>query len=337
MPGTGRTGVSLHSLGTTGPAGHRPFSAVQECRLQAGPYRCVVWTYGATLVELWVPDRAGRSDNVVLRLPRLADYEQRADDARLGSTMGRFCRVIAGGRLVLDGRSYQLDRNAGQHHLHGGSEGFDRRVWDIANTAADDAGAQVSLRLLSENGDQGYPGDLEVHTTYRLGLDASLTVTHEATSSASTVVGLTTHGYWNLAGGGQIDKHELRIAAARVIAHDDQLLPLDLPEPVAGTALDYTDWRPIGSARVDNCFLPDGRQPVVELRDPASGRQLSMETCQPGLAVYTADDFRRRTRGGVCLQSTALPDAVNHPAFPSARLDPGSVYRHETVYRFQGG
>ena len=326
--------VAVRPIGHTATDGDPPGREVHEVVLQAGLLRCAVWTYGASLIELWAPDRAGRVDNVAVRLPALADYEQRADDARLGSTMGRYCRMVGGGRLMLDGQLHELDRNAGQHHLHGGSHGFDRQVWRLVAHGTEPDAAFATLQHESADGDQGYPGAVVARATYRLQADGILTVTYEARTSAPTVVGLTLHGYWNLAGTGRIDGHELTVAASRVLVHDADLVPLAEPARVAGGPLDFTAPRRIGTGALDHCYLPDGPQPVVLLRDPASGRELTITTTEPGFAVYTADHFARRRRAGICLQSTALPDAPNQPGFPSARLDPGQTYRHRVVHRF---
>ncbi len=311
-------------------------TAVTAYTLDAGPRLSVtVWTYGATLVEVVVPDRAGRPANVVVRFPDLAAYEQREGNPYLGATLGRFARSVAGSRFRLDGVEHVLAPNFGRHHFHGGPVGFDRFVWDAeAERTADDVA--VHLRHASPDGDQGYPGAVEVRTTYRARPDGRLTIAHTATTTASTIVALTNHAYWNLAGTGTIDDHRLRVNASRVVALDDDLVPAGPLEPVAGTALDYRSARRIGGAALDDCFVLDGGDPAAEVHHPATGRRLRLTTDQPGLAIHSADEFRR-PRAGLTLQTGALPDAPNRPDFPPARLDPGTTHRHVAIHDFSVG
>lgn len=289
-----------------------------------------VWSYGATLVELCIPDKGGLVSNVVQRLPDLGAYE--TDDAYVGATMGRYARCVAGGRLKLGGREYQLDRNLGGHHFHGGSLGFHRYVWD-AEAGRDGEALVARFRHLSPDGDQGYPGAVEVVATFRLHPGRRLSIEYEGRTSATTLIGLTSHAFWSLVGAGRIDAHELRVASSCVVATDDAHIPFDSSRRIVGTSLDFTTGRRIGSLELDHCFVVGCAKPVLELRHPLTCRRLTISTDQPGLALYTGDRLAA-PRGGLCIQPTALPDAPNRPDFPSALLEPGETYHSRSIYEF---
>jgi aldose 1-epimerase len=292
-----------------------------------------VWTYGATLVEVAVPDRHGVLANVCVRLPNLASYLDRARNPYVGATVGRFCRCVSNGEFELDGVLHRLDRNDGKHQVHGGTVGFDRHVWQ-ADASSDGDAAEVRLSLTSPDGDQGYPGTVAVATTYRLS-PGTVTFEHSATTTAPTVVGLTNHAFWNLAGSGTIDEHRLRLNAHEAVRFDADLVPLPGPHrDVRGTGLDYRDGRVIGADRIDNCLLLPDDSWAAELSHPGSGRVMRVRTDQPAVGVYTGDWFRQRPRCGICLETGALPDAPNRTDYPSARLDPGQTYRHRTTHTF---
>ncbi|NRQ33083.1 galactose mutarotase [Nonomuraea sp. NN258] len=315
-----------------GPAPGTPVDAYTLST--AGSMAVTVWSYGATLVEVLVENNMGDPVNVVKRLPGLAAYEDRALNAYLGCTMGRFCRCVREGRLVLDGTEHALDRNEGRHHVHGGPDGFDRRVWESRVEEAPDA-ASVVFRLVSPDGDQGYPGQVTVEAAYRLHESGRLTFDFTATTTAPTIVGLTNHAFWNLAGAGTIDDHLLAVNATRVMRFDDELIPLGgALDPVAGGPLDFRAPRRIGSAKVDNYLVLDGDPGwAAELRDPRSGRRMRVTTDQPGFGVYSGDGLAE-PRTGLCLAASAWPDAPNLPGAPSVRLDPGTTYTHRTVHEF---
>lgn len=298
-----------------------------------GGVSVTVWTYGATLVEVSVPDRHGRLDNVVRRLPDLASYQNRALNPYVGSTIGRYCRCVTGATFTLDGVRHTLSRNDGRHHLHGGASGFDRRVWPARVEEAPDEVAAV-LELHSPDGDQGYPGAVTVTAAYRLDRAGRLTFDYRATTTAPTIIGLTNHAFWNLAGAGVVNGHELAVNADRVVAFDADLIPVDGPPvPVTGTPLDHRARTPIGATVLDNFFVLDDPTWAAELFEPHSGRRMRVTTDQPGLGVYSGDWFPT-PRAGICLEAGAWPDAPNRPDFPSVRLDPGSTYRHHTVHEF---
>jgi aldose 1-epimerase len=270
---------------------------------------------------------------MVVRLPDLASYEDRRRNPYLGAVLGRYCRCVADGRFELDGVEHHLDRNDGRHHLHGGSVGFDRFVWD-AEAGRDADILMVRLRLDRSDGDQGYPGALSAEVTYSVHPDSRLVLDYRATTTAGTIVGLTNHAFWNLAGGGRVDGHQLSINAGRWVPLDQELIPLPgAPTSLAGSRLDYSTPRPLGDHQLDNFFVLDDPAWAVELAEPARGRVMRVVTDQPGLAVYSGDGLRP-PRAGLCLQTSAWPDAPNRADYPSCRLDPGAVYRHHTVHEF---
>lgn len=290
-----------------------------------------VMTYGATLLEVLAPDQFGRSVNAVARLPDLSSYENRQMNSYLGATIGRYARCIAKGSFQMDGAVYQLDRNFDPHHNHGGWIGFDRFVWD-AEADYDKGGVALRLRLNRPHGDQGYPGALEAETIYRVSGD-TLSFEHRATTNASTIVALTNHAFWNLAGSGTIAAHLLKINAKRVLLVDKDLIPVGQPFPVSGTSFDYTTARAIDGHQLDHCFVLDDPAWAAELSDPASGRRMRVCTDQPGLQVYSADALLQ-PRTGLSLQTGAWPNSPNRPDFPSPRLDPGMTYLHRCTHEF---
>lgn len=331
--------VTRRLVGHTAATPQSAAQPVEAFRLEnEGRINVEIWTFGATLVSVEVPDRHGHSRNVCLRLPDLAAYENRATNAYIGSVMGRYARCISFGRFVLDGREHRVECNIGEHHFHGGRRGFDQFVWDAAIEEGADA-VRLRLRLQRPDGDQGYPGSIEAETIYQIDRAGRLTIEHGAKVSTATIVSMTCHAFWNLAGGGVINEHQLKINADRVIACDANFIPLaGPPVSVASRAVDFRAARSLGADRLDHCFALDDQTWAVDLYDASSGRRLAMQTDQPGLAVYTGDHLHAR-RHGLCLQSTAWPDAPNRPDFPTARVDPGQRYRHRSVYTFsaQGG
>ncbi|GAA2520410.1 aldose epimerase family protein [Winogradskya humida] len=326
--------ISKRPAGTT--AGHARQAArpVDAFELDNGHGLSVeVWTYGATLVSVRVPDRTGRRDNIVLRHATLAGYEARKGSPYLGSTLGRFSRSVDRGSFSLDGTEHQLDPNDRGHHMHGGTFGFDRLVWD--GDAAHDAGSvAVRLRLRSPDGDQGYPGDLSAETVYRLSADGALSFEHRATSSSPTIVDLTNHAYWNLHPGHRIDGHHLALNSGRIIHYSERMVPVPGPPgDVTGTPYDFRRSHHLGPLPVDRFFVLDDPTWAAQLSDPVSGRRMRVVTEAPGLGIYTADRHGQ-PRGGICLQASALPNAPNRPDFPSVRLDPGQTWTSRTTHHF---
>lgn len=324
------TGVEAweRSVGiTSDPAGRE----VHELGLRTAHMSVAVWTYGATLVEV-VVDRAGAAPNVVTRLPDLAAYEQRSGRRYIGATMGRFARVVGGGRLHIGPRLHQLALNAGAHHLHGGPDGFDARVWDGAATAGSDRG-HIGLDLVSRAGDQGYPGELRARATFTLDEEDRLTISYEAEADQPTLVGMTNHAFWNLAGGGTIDDHTLQVPVLAQLEADLEFIPTGRRLPVDGTDLDVRQGRSLRGLALDHCVEVARGVAATVLTHPGSGRRMELASNQGCMALYTGDALDP-PRGGLCLQPGAYPDAPNRPEFPSALLAPGARYRNRTTFRF---
>ena len=313
-----------------------------------------ILTYGARLTELWVADRAGGFADIVLGHDSLADWQ--AGTAFLGATCGRHANRIAGGRFVLDGQDIRLDCNDGGNHLHGGREGFDRKLWDIAAQGAD----HLTLTATSPEGEMGYPGRLSMRCTYRIDDTDRLWIVMEAETTAPTVVNMVNHAYFNLAGhaSGAVTDQVLRLWADRYTPVDASLIPTGEVVNVAGTAFDFTAPRPIGAplpgeGGLDHnwCLSAPAEavgaehlRPCAEAVDPASGRRLMLWTDAPGVQVYTGAHLGGQPPGkagialvpfgGFTLETQGWPDAPNHPDFPPARLDPGQTYRHVMAFSF---
>lgn len=309
---------------------------------------------GATLVEVHLPDRNGDVRDVALGYDSAAGYQSRANPY-FGATVGRAANRIAGAEFRLDGQAYTLTPNEPPHALHGGPDrGLSKVLWELVD-ATDN---EVDLVYTSPDGEEGYPGRLEVTARYQL-RGAALEVRYRAVTDAATPVNLTNHAYWNLggAGHGTILDHELEIPASRFTPTDDELIPTGDLAPVIDTALDFQHPRRIGQ-RIDEVSAPpslgydhyllldDGSRelrPAARLRDPVSGRQLVLETDQPGLQLYTGNRLNGHPGkndavydrfGGVCLEAQYPSDAVHRPEFPSIILRPGETYEHNSVFRF---
>ena len=315
---------------TTGHALQDPTLVDAYTLRSSAGLRVTVWTYGATLVEVTVPDRRGEQGNAVLTLPDLGALER--SEHYVGSTMGRYARCVVGSSFRVDGEQHALDANAGRHHIHGGTFGFHRFVWDAtAGTDGDDP--WLRLDLDRPHGDQGYPGSIAVTTTYRL-IANRLVLEHCATTDRTTIVDVTNHAMWNFAGRGTIDGHLLAINSERVLLVDDELVPIGDPVPVAPTPFDFRRPRPIGVTALDNCFVLDGEGWAATLADPASGRTMRVVTDQPGLQVYTCDGLPGASRHAICLQTGSWPDSPNRASFPSPVVRAGEEYRHVTSHEF---
>jgi aldose 1-epimerase len=312
---------------------------VHRWTLERGGTRVRILTYGGIVQSVEVPDRHGRSADVVLGFPALDGY-LRHQGPFFGALIGRYANRIAEGRFTLDGRLYELERNNPPNSLHGGSLGYDKRVWRAEGVAG---GAGVRLTRVSPDGEEGFPGRLEVFATYTLEEDGSaLRIAYEAVTDAPTVVNLTNHSYWNLGGAtsGSAGGHELRIAASRFTPVDADLIPTGELAEVAGTRFDFRAARKVGSGYDHNFVLDKGvsgsAEVAAELWEARSGRVLSVATTEPGIQLYTADHLEGPfgPGDGIALETQHFPDAPNRPRFPSTELRPGAVYRSETVYGF---
>jgi aldose 1-epimerase len=314
-----------------------------------------VATYGATLCSVEAPDRQGKVEPVTLYLNTLEDYL--AGHPFLGSIAGRYANRIANGRFTLDDRHYQLATNNGPNHLHGGNVGFDKKVWTAESVRGQDS-VGVRLTLTSPDGDEGYPGKLDVQVTYTLTEDNQLGMEYVATTDRPTVLNLTNHAYWNLGGPGSqnVLAHELMIDADRYLPVDATSIPLGELRPVRGTPMDFLATSPlktVGSriANVeggyDHCYVLNktaGQLSLAaRLSDPTSGRVMEVLSTQPGVQLYTANflDHVRKSdghvytkQGALCLETQHYPDSPNRPEFPSTVLRPGETFRETTVHKF---
>ena len=322
-----------------------------------------VITYGARVQEVVTPDRYGHTTDIALGFASLQGYLS-PSDPYFGATVGRFANRIARGRFTLDGRSYQLPINNGANSLHGGKEGFDRHLWTIVAVRQGSASAGVSMRYVSPNGDQGYPGTLTATAIYTLDDRDSLRIEYTATTDAPTIVNLSNHTYWNLSGegAGTVMGERLMIPAAEFTPVDATQIPTGRLESVAGTPFDFRTPKAIGRDIRDGRSLQllFGRgydlnwvvshtavavpRLVARVIDPHSGRVLELASTQPGLQFYSGnflDGTLVGTSGHVYRQGDAFvlepqifPDTPNHPNFGSARLTPGQTYRNEIIYTF---
>jgi aldose 1-epimerase len=316
-------------------------------------------TYGATIQSLSVPDRHGVPADVTLGFDDLAGYV--APHPYFGAVIGRFANRIAGGRFVLDGEQFELPRNRGPNCLHGGTEGFDRRVWTPRPLDPADA-VGVELRLTSPDGDMGFPGTVEASVTYTLQND-ELTLAYAATSDRATVVNMTNHAYFNLAGAGSgsIEDHLLLLGASHYTPVDGDLIPTGELAPVDGTAMDFRGAKPIGAdLRVGDEQLVraqgydhnwvldpppgDGQRLAARAHEPGSGRVLEVWTDQPGVQFYSGNfldgsivgkgHHAYRQGDAFCLETQHFPDSPNQAQFPRTVLRPGERYATATTFRF---
>ncbi|MBM4071526.1 MAG: galactose mutarotase [Planctomycetes bacterium] len=314
-------------------------------------------TLGATVVELHVPDKNGKTADVNLGFDSVAGY-QSEDNQYFGCTTGRVANRIGKGKFTLDGKEYQLAINNGKNHLHGGiKRSLDKVIWK-AEKVKSDAGSAVRFSYTSPDGEENYPGKLDIVVTYTLTDKNELKIDYVATTDKATPVNLANHLYFNLSGGGAatVLAHELQVHADKYVPTDDELIPTGKIEPVAGTAFDFNKMTRLG-ARIEPLYKTgamgydlsyilrkrDVKTAAARLRDPASGRTLTVYTDQPALQVYTGNFLKGQKgkygktytqRSAICLETGFLPDAVNHPNFPSIILRPGETYRQTCVYAF---
>lgn len=304
--------------------------------------------YGAAIRALRVPDREGRMTDICLGYDDVESY--RALDACLGGTIGRCANRIGGAQFTIDGTTYHVTANEGENCLHGGVEGFHKKLWDF--TCAEDA---VTFTYISPDGEEGFPGTVRVEVTYRLA-DGTLTIEYRAAAEKDTVVNLTNHAYFNLGGhdSGEVGGHVLTVRADRYTPTDSGNVPTGTLASVEGTLLDLRTPTALESRLHDGAFnggrgydhnyvLSGGEQPASELWCPATGIALAMTTSMEGMQLYTAGWLTERVgkdgavygpAQGVCLETQHFPNAVNCPAFPSPILRAGETLRQWTTFRF---
>jgi aldose 1-epimerase len=310
--------------------------------------------YGTIITELHVPDRNGKLGDVVLGFDNLGQYLK--GHPYFGCTVGRVANRIAKGKFSLDGKTYTLAVNNGPNHLHGGLKGFDKMVWK----AEPQAGASVKFSYTSADGEEGYPGKLEVTVVMALTDANELRIDYTATSDKPTPINLTNHSYFNLAGQGEVLGHELMVAADHFTPTDATLIPTGEIKSVKGTPLDFTTPKTLGSRISElsneergydhNFVLNNGGKALAlaaRVHEPKSGRVMEVHTTEPGVQLYTANylDGSLTGKGGIvyrkhsafCLETQHYPDSVNKPNFPSTILRPGQTYRQTTVHKFAVG
>lgn len=312
-----------------------------------------ITNYGGAITSILVPDRNGVFGDVVLGYDTLDDYIR--NPRYLGALIGRFANRIDRGRFSLNGVQYQLAQNNGENHLHGGPKGFDKRVWNASETPAG-----LHLEYFSPDGEENYPGNLNVAVDYSLSDENELRIDYHATTDKDTIINLTNHSYFNLAGHGTILDHELTLYSESYIPVRDDLVPFGEIHVVEGTPLDFRTSRVIGSRLdqlipeisysqgYDHTFLLRGQDGslrwVARLREPVSCRVMEVFTTQPGIQFYSGNfldgslvgkgGVRYQKYAGLCLETQHFPDSPNHRNFPSTVLRTGAWYKQTTIYKF---
>lgn len=316
--------------------------------------------YGARVVSIQVPDRKGTFGNVVLGHDTLEEYL--ADGDFLGAAVGRYANRIGGGTAEIDGTPYSFSQNENGNTLHGGFQGFHQKVWRLKCSNNDDEAPSITFAYRSIDGEEGFPGNLDVSICYTLTTDNALVIDYKAKTDAPTLVNLTNHSFFNLTGDPARDilSHELQIYADHFTAAGQDLVPTGEFAPVAGTPADFRTAKTIGQdIRAADAFLrkcngydhnfvlagEPGRKKAAEVYDQSTGRVMLVFTDMPGMQLYTANGFSEGVvaNGGIplqahhalCLETQFFPDAPHHENFPSAVLRPGEVYQHTTTYKFE--
>ena len=320
-----------------------------------------ITNFGATVVSIVVPDKAGKLADVALGYDNLAGYELNKN--YLGVLVGRYGNRIAHGKFSIDGTEYTLAKNNGENSLHGGLKGFNKAMWE-AKDVSKGGDPAVEMKYVSKDGEEGYPGNLSVTVVYTVTSKNELKIDYTATTDKKTVVNLTNHTYFNLAGQGNGDilKHELMINADKFTPVDSGLIPTGELKSVMGTPFDFKKPTAIG-ARIDasdeqiklgggydhnfvlNRAKPTGLSLAAKVSDPSSGRSMEVWTTEPGVQFYTGNflDGSFQGKAGIaygkrtafCLETQHFPDSPNHPSFPTTLLKPGEKYRTTTVYKFE--
>jgi len=315
-------------------------------------------TYGGIITSMKVPNAAGGLNDVVLGYDSLSDYEK--GSPYFGALIGRYGNRIADGSFTLDDKTYTLVQNDGKNHLHGGTKGFDKVVWS-ADSKIEDNKAVLQLHYLSQDMEEGYPGNLHTEVVYTLTNDNMLEVAYKATTDKKTVVNLTQHAYFNLSGAKDILDHELRLQAPRYLPIDETLIPTGEIASVEGTPFDFTSFKTIGrdieteslqlerGLGYDHCWVLDNPnkelQTAALLKEASSGIQMEVRTDQPAIQFYSGNfldgtnpmkqsDSFYNYRSGLCLETQHYPNAPNEASFPSTVLSPGEVYSTKTQFLF---
>nr|WP_212590404.1 aldose epimerase family protein [Hymenobacter gelipurpurascens] len=314
-----------------------------------------ITNYGGTVASLMVPDKAGKLGDVVLGFDNVSGYQSPAflkSGPYFGALIGRYGNRIAKGKFTLDGQEYTLANNNGENTLHGGKKGFDKVVWQAQpGTSAD--GQMLTLTYRSKDGEEGYPGNLQVTVVYTLTSDDALRIDYSATTDKATPVNLTNHAYFNLSGGKDVLGHQVTIPADRYTVVDAGLIPTGELRPVKGTPFDFTTPHTI-SERIGqvpggydhNWVLNEtsGMHAAATVYEPTTGRTMEVRTTEPGVQFYTGNFLDGTLKGkggqvygqhaGFCLETQHFPDSPNQPKFPSTILKPGQTLHSTTTYKF---
>jgi aldose 1-epimerase len=309
--------------------------------------------YGATVTDVLVSDSTGKTTDVVLGFDDLDGYLH--NTSYFGCIVGRYANRIAKGKFTLDKKTYSLATNDNGNHLHGGTVGFDKVIWQATPIRMTD-GTALLLKYTSKDSEEGYPGTLTALVTYTLTNNNELKIAYEATTDKSTPVNLTHHSYFNLAGAGNGDilQHQMMINADKFTVVDKHLIPTGVLQNVIGTSLDFTSPHTIGEriANVEGGYdhnfvlrkTSNSLSLAARVYEPTSGRMMEVYTTEPGLQFYSGNFLDGNTIGkgstaykkhfGFCLEAQHYPDSPNHPKFPSVILKPGDTYRQTTIYKF---
>jgi len=350
------TNVPPEATVTKAVAGKMPDgAAVHEYTLtNANGLEAKVLTYGATLTTVKVPDKKGKFESITLYLDSFDDYLK--GHPLFGSVVGRFANRIEGAQFTIDGVVHKVTPNAGANHIHGGREGFHKKLWQ-ADSLREKGAVGVILRHTSGDGNEGYPGKLDVTVTYMLTNDNELVMDYTATTDKPTVLNLTNHAYWNLAGAGSGDvlDHILMLDADSYLPSDQAKIPTGEIRPVQGTVMDFRKPETVGSRikqvegeNYDHCYvLEENKSGKPELFarvvEPKSGRVMEVFTTQPGVQLYTAKHLNNKLKTsrfaygpyhGLCLETQHYPDSPNKPNFPSTILRPGETFKQTTIHKF---
>lgn len=312
--------------------------------------------FGAHLASVICPDRTGKLGDVCLGFDNLTGYATHGH-SYIGATVGRYANRIGGAAFTLNQKEYRLFANDGENTLHGGKEGFDKKLW-THQAEKMPSFDRVTMSYISRDGEEGFPGTLRVQVTFQLDDAARLTIAYTAESDLDTVVNLTNHAYFNLACKGDVLGHLIKIDADSVVETEDDLIPTGVLMPVGGTVYDLREVQRIGDVIVrkqehpmfsatdgfDSCYVLNGNgmRACAWVREPVSGRELTVYTDQPGLQFYSGQGLDCQGKGGVhygayaglALETQHYPDSINQPAFPSTALKAGDVYRTKTIYQF---
>jgi len=344
---------SMKATITEKPFGNYYNAPVTEYTLtNSSGMQASILNYGGTITKLMVPDRNGKMGDVVLGFETFGGYMQKKDPY-IGALVGRYANRIANAKFTMDGKTYKLAPNNFGNSLHGGNVGFDKVIWNTEKIGD----SSLKLTYQSKDGEEGYPGNLNVQVIYTLGADNSLKIDYTATTDQATPVNLTNHSYFNLSAGkdSTVLDHVLKLDADKYTPVNDQLIPTGQIANVKGTPLDFTTPKAIGKdigsvkGGFDHNWILNKRgtelQEAATVYDPGSGRYMEVLTTQPGIQFYSGNflngDLQLTKEGqiyiphsGLCLETQHYPDSPNEPSFPNTILRPGETYRQTTVYKF---